>query len=166
MAGSVNVVVLVGNLTRDPEMRSTPGGTTVCHLRLAVNDRVKDQNTGEWNDRPNYFDVDVFGALGDQCGQWLSKGRQVAVEGKLRWREWEAQDGQKRSAVSVVANNVQFIGPREAGSSAHGGGQSSGYSATSGGYGGGSAAGGAPFAKGSEPAKSDYAESPDDDIPF
>ncbi len=155
MAGSINVVVLVGNLTRDPEMRSTPGGTSVCHLRLAVNDRVKDQNTGEWGDRPNYFDIDVFGALGDQCGQWLTKGRQVAIEGKLRWREWESQDGQKRSAVSVVANNVQFIGPREtSGGYAGSGGQSS------------AGASGAPFARTSEPAKSDYAESPDDDIPF
>jgi single-strand DNA-binding protein len=152
VAGSINVVVLVGNLTRDPEMRSTPGGTTVCHLRLAVNDRVKDQNTGEWGDRPNYFDIDVFGSLGDQCGQWLTKGRQVAVEGKLRWREWESQEGQKRSAVSVVASNVQFIGPRD------GGGQA--------GAGGHGAAAGAPFARSSEPARSDYAESPDDDIPF
>ena len=156
MAGSVNVVVLVGNLTRDPEMRSTPGGTTVCHLRVAVNDRVKDQNSGEWGDRPNYFDVDVFGALGDQCGQWLTKGRQVAVEGKLRWREWEAQDGQKRSAVSVVANNVQFIGPRESGASSgggHGSGRASGGGETGGSFGGGS------------PAKSDF-DAPDDDIPF
>jgi single-strand DNA-binding protein len=155
VAGSVNVVVLVGNLTRDPEMRSTPGGTSVCHLRLAVNDRVKDQNTGEWGDRPNYFDIDVFGALGDQCGQWLTKGRQVAVEGKLRWREWESQDGQKRSAVSVVASNVQFIGPRETGGGYAGSGGQSGAGAT-----------GAPFGRSSEPAKSDYAESPDDDIPF
>ena len=114
MAGSINRVVLVGNLTRDPETRQA-GATTVCTLRLAVNDRVKDPSSGEWGDRPNYFDVDVFGAQGERCGQWLAKGRQVAVEGKLRWREWETQDGQKRSAVSVVADNVQFIGPREGG---------------------------------------------------
>ena len=109
MAGSINRVVLVGNLTRDPETRQA-GATTVCSLRLAVNDRVKDPTSGEWGDRPNYFDVDVFGAQGERCGQWLAKGRQVAVEGKLRWREWETQEGQKRSAVSVVADNVQFIG--------------------------------------------------------
>ena len=114
MAGSINRVVLVGNLTRDPESRQA-GATTVCTLRLAVNDRVKDPSSGEWGDRPNYFDVDVFGAQGDLCGKYLAKGRQVAVEGKLRWREWESQDGQKRSAVSVVADNVQFIGPREGG---------------------------------------------------
>ena len=64
---------------------------------------------------PNYFDIDVFGAQGENCAQHLTKGRQVAVEGRLRWREWESQDGQKRQAVSVMANNVQFINPREAG---------------------------------------------------
>lgn len=158
MAGSVNVVVLVGNLTRDPEMRSTPGGTSVCHLRIAVNDRVKDQNTGEWGDRPNYFDVDVFGALGEQCGQWLSKGRQVAVEGKLRWREWESPEGQKRSAVSILANNVQFIGPRESASSSAGG-----YAA--GGSSQGSTAQGGGFGAAKAPA-GDYMPQEDDDIPF
>ena len=120
MAGSINRVVLVGNLTRDPELRATPSGTSVCSLRVAVNDRVKDPVTGEWGDKPNYFTVDVFGPQGERCAQWLSRGRQVAVEGRLRWREWETQDGQKREAVSVVADNVQFIGPREPG--AEGGG--------------------------------------------
>jgi single-strand DNA-binding protein len=119
MAGSINRVVLVGNLTRDPELRAA-GSTSVCTMRIAVNDRVKDPNTGEWGDRPNYFDVDVFGAQGERCSQWLSKGRQVAVEGKLRYREWESQEGQKRSAVSVVADNVQFIGPREGAAAAGG----------------------------------------------
>ncbi len=112
MAGSINRVILVGNLTRDPELRAA-GSTSVCTMRIAVNDRVKDPNTGEWGDRPNYFDIDVFGAQGERCSQWLSKGRQVAVEGKLRYREWESQEGQKRSAVSIVADNVQFIGPRD-----------------------------------------------------
>jgi single-strand DNA-binding protein len=121
VAGSINSVVIVGNLTRDPEMRSTPSGTSVCQLRVAVNDRVKDPNTGEWGDRANYFDVDVFGGQGERCAQWLSRGRQVAVEGRLRWREWETQEGQKRQAVSIVADNVQFIGPREGGGPAGGG---------------------------------------------
>ena len=112
MAGSINRVILVGNLTRDPELRAA-GSTSVCTMRIAVNDRVKDPATGEWGDRANYFDVDVFGAQGERCSQWLSKGRQVAVEGRLRYREWESQEGQKRSAVSIVADNVQFIGPRE-----------------------------------------------------
>ena len=112
MSGSVNRVVLVGNLTRDPELRATPGGSSVCSLRIAVNDSVKDANTGEWRDRPNYFDVDVFGGQGENCGKWLSKGRTVALEGRLRWREWETSDGQKRSAVSIIADTVQFIGQR------------------------------------------------------
>lgn len=152
MAGSINSVVLVGNLTRDPELRATPSGTSVCSLRVAVNDRVKDPTTGDWGDKPNYFDVDVFGGQGERCAQYLARGRQVAISGRLRWREWQTQDGQKRSAVSVVADNVQFIGPREGGSS----------------FGSPSAAssGGAPFNKsGLEPHKSDFEES-DDDIPF
>ena len=115
MAGSINSVVIVGNLTRDPELRATPSGTSVCSLRVAVNDRVKDPTTGEWGDKPNYFDVDVFGGQGERCAQYLARGRQVAVAGRLRWREWETQDGQKRQAVSIVADNVQFIGPREGG---------------------------------------------------
>jgi len=154
VAGSVNVVVLVGNLTRDPELKAMPSGTSVCSLRVAVNDRIKDQATGEWNDKPNYFDVDVFGGMGENCAKYLAKGRQVAVEGRLRWREWETQEGQKRSAVSVVANNVQFIGPREAG----------------GGFGGQSASaqGGPTFnsAGPGTPPGGDFAESGDDDIPF
>jgi single-strand DNA-binding protein len=161
VAGSVNVVVLVGNLTRDPELRATGGGTSVCSLRVAVNDRVKDPTTGEWGDKPNYFDVDVFGAQGERCAQYLAKGRQVAVEGRLRWREWESQDGQKRQAVSVVANNVQFIGPRDSG------GQGGGWSGASAGQGGqgGQAAGAGFTGPGPEPSKGDFSE-PDDDIPF
>jgi single-strand DNA-binding protein len=148
MAGSINRVILIGNLTRDPETRQA-GSTTVCTLRLAVNDRVKDQSSGEWGDRPNYFDVDVFGSQGELCGKYLAKGRQVAVEGKLRWREWETQDGQKRSAVSVVAGEVQFIGPRE-------GGAPQGAPRESG--------GGTRFAPPTDVAEADFAG--DDDIPF
>ena len=147
MAGSINRVILIGNLTRDPETRQA-GSTTVCTLRLAVNDRVKDQSSGEWGDRPNYFDVDVFGSQGELCGKYLAKGRQVAVEGKLRWREWETQDGQKRSAVSVVADNVQFIGPREGGAP----------------QGAPRESGGARFAPPTDVAEADFAG--DDDIPF
>jgi len=115
MAGSINRVVLVGNLTHDPELRALPSGTSVCQLRIAVNDRIKDRNTGEWTDYANYFDVSVFGQQGDNCAQYLSRGRQVAIDGRLRYRQWEAQDGTKRSKVEVVADSVQFIGPREGG---------------------------------------------------
>jgi single-strand DNA-binding protein len=112
MAASINRVVLVGNLTRDPELRHTPSGMAVCSLRLAVNTRRKDAATGEWGEKPNYFDVTVWGNQGENCAQYLAKGRPVAVDGRLEWREWEAQDGSKRQAVEIVADSVQFLGGR------------------------------------------------------
>ncbi len=113
-ASNINVVVITGNLTRDPELRSTGGGTPVCDLRVAVNSRRKDGQTGEWVDKPNYFDVTVWGAQGENCANYLSKGRPVAVEGRLDWSEWEAKDGGgKRQAVRIVANSVQFLGSRD-----------------------------------------------------
>jgi single-strand DNA-binding protein len=122
-ASNVNVVVITGNLTRDPELRSTGGGTSVCELRVAVNSRRKDGSTGEWVDKPNYFDVTVFGAQGENCANYLAKGRPVAVEGRLDWREWEAKDGSgKRQKVSIIANSVQFLGSRDG----SGGGQNGG----------------------------------------
>ena len=110
-ASNINVVAITGNLTKDPELRSTPSGTSVCKLRVAVNSRRKDQS-GEWIDKPNYFDVTVWGAQGENCANYLSKGRPVAVEGRLDWREWETQEGQKRQAVEIIANSVQFLGSR------------------------------------------------------
>src|SRR2546430_14670865 len=110
-ATNINRVVLTGNLTRDPELRSTPSGTSVCSLRIACNTRRKDAS-GEWVDKPNYFDVKVWGAQGENCATYLSKGRPVAVDGRLEWREWEAQDGTKRQAVEIVADTVQFLGSR------------------------------------------------------
>ena len=113
-ASNLNVVVITGNLTKDPELRSTPGGTSVCKLRVAVNSRRKDSSSGEWVDKPNYFDVTVWGAQGENCANYLYKGRPVAVDGRLEWREWEANDGSgKRQAVEIIANNVQFLGSRE-----------------------------------------------------
>jgi single-strand DNA-binding protein len=118
------VVVITGNLTRDPELRHTGGGTAVCELRVAVNSRRKDGTTGEWTDKANYFDVVVWGAQGENCATYLSKGRPVAVEGRLDWREWEAKDGGgKRQAVQIIANTVQFLGSRDGGG---GGGQPNG----------------------------------------
>lgn len=124
-ASNVNVVVITGNLTRDPELRHTGGGTAVCELRVAVNSRRKDGQTGQWVDKANYFDVVVWGAQGENCANYLSKGRPVAVEGRLDWREWEAKDGSgKRQAVQIVANTVQFLGSRDGsgGGNANGGG--------------------------------------------
>ena len=112
MAANINRVVLVGNLTRDPELRHTPSGTAVCKLRLAVNTRQKDQATGQWGDKPNYFDVTVWGNQGESCANFLSKGRPVAVDGRLDWREWTQDDGQKRQAVEIIADSVQFLGSR------------------------------------------------------
>ena len=113
---NINRVVLVGNLTRDPELRHTPSGTAVCSLRLAVNTRRKDES-GQWTDKPNYFDVTVWGGQAESCSQFLSKGRPIGIDGRLEWREWEAQDGSKRQAVEVIAENVQFLGGRDSGES-------------------------------------------------
>jgi single-strand DNA-binding protein len=112
-ATNINRVVLTGNLTRDPELRSTGSGMSVCSLRVASNTRRKNQATGEWEDKPNFFDVTVWGAQGENCARFLSKGRPVAIDGRLEWREWETQDGHKRSAVEIVADAVQFLGGRD-----------------------------------------------------
>src|SRR5689334_21241931 len=109
---NINRVVLVGNLTKDPELRHTPSGTAVCKLRIAVNTRQKDSATGQWGDTPKYFDVTVWGNQAESCSQYLSKGRPVGVDGRLDWREWESQDGSKRQAVEIIAESVQFLGGR------------------------------------------------------
>jgi single-strand DNA-binding protein len=122
-ASNINVVVITGNLTQDPELRHTGGGTPVCELRVAVNSRRKDGSTGEWVDKPNYFNVTVWGAQGENCANYLSKGRPVAIEGRLDWREWEAKDGGgKRQAVQIIANSVQFLGSRDGGGGGNGNG--------------------------------------------
>jgi len=120
---NINRVVLVGNLTKDPELRHTPSGTALCKLRIAVNTRQKDSTTGEWGDKPNYFDVTVWGNQAESCSQFLSKGRPVAVDGRLDWREWDAQDGTKRQAVEIIADTVQFLGSRDGGGQAGGAGE-------------------------------------------
>jgi single-strand DNA-binding protein len=104
---SVNTVALIGNLTRDPELRDA-GGTPVCSLRVAVNARAKVD--GEWTDKPNYFDVTVFGSQGENAAKFLEKGRPVGIAGRLDWREWEDGDGNKRQAVQIIAHEVQFLG--------------------------------------------------------
>src|SRR6266516_7203269 len=120
MAANINRVVLVGNLTKDPELRHTPSGTAVCSLRLAVNTRRKDAATGDWGEKPNYFDVTVWGTQGENCAQYLAKGSPVAGDGRLNWREWEAQDGAKRQSVDIIADSVQFLGSREGGAQTNG----------------------------------------------
>lgn len=112
---NINRVVLTGNLTSDPELRSLPSGTSVCKLRIAVNTRKKDGATGEWGEKPNYFDVTVWGAQGENAARYLSKGRPVAIDGRLEWREWTTDDGQKRQAIDIIADAVQFLGGRNDG---------------------------------------------------
>jgi single-strand DNA-binding protein len=104
---SLNNIVLLGNLTRDPEVRYTPSGTPVATLGLAVNNRIKQGD--EWKDDPCFIDVVVFGKQAESCGEYLSKGQPVLVEGRLRYRTWEGQDGQKRSKHEVSAFRVQFM---------------------------------------------------------
>lgn len=112
MGVNINRVVITGNLTRDPDLRSTQSGMSVCSLRIASNTRRKD-GSGEWVDKPNYFSVTVWGAQGENCQRFLSKGRPVCVDGRLEWREWQDQAGNKREAVEIVADNVQFLGSRD-----------------------------------------------------
>jgi single-strand DNA-binding protein len=110
---AINRVVLVGRLTRDPELRALPSGTSVCSLRIACNSAAKDA-TGDFIERPNYFDVSVYGSSGESVANYMRKGGRVAIDGRLDWREWETSDGQKRQAVSIVADTVQFLdSPRD-----------------------------------------------------
>ena len=146
MAANINRVVLVGNLTRDPELRHTPGGTPVCSLRIAVNSRRRDES-GQWTDKPNYFSISVFGNQADALNNHLAKGRRVGVDGRLDWSSWEAQDGTKRSKVEIVAQSVQFLDSRQdAGGGGDGERQFVPAAATAG--------------------NEDFAASADDDIPF
>jgi single-strand DNA-binding protein len=121
-ATNINRVVLTGNLTHDPDLRSLQSGMSVCKLRIACNTRRKNNSTGEWEDKPNYFDVTVWGAQGENCARFLSKGRPIAVDGRLEWREWEAQDGSKRQSTEIIADSVQFLSSREDGQGGGGGG--------------------------------------------
>jgi single-strand DNA-binding protein len=120
---NINRVVLTGNLTRDPDLRSTQSGLNVCSLRLAVNNRRKDGATGQWVEEPNYFDITVFGAQGENCARFLTKGRPVAIDGRLKWREYTDGQGNQRQAVEIIADAVQFLGGRDEGQGGGGGGQ-------------------------------------------
>jgi len=123
----INTVTVSGNLTREPELRTTPGGTSVCSLRIAHNERYKDAS-GEWADRAAYFDVTIWSGLGEWMGRNLHKGQKVVVSGRLRWREWEGQNNEKRQAVDITADSVV---PVVRDGDSRGGGQSNGYSARS-----------------------------------
>ena len=111
---SINKVILTGNLTRDPELRATPSGTSVLSFSIAVNDRRKNPSSGEWEDVPNYIDCNLFGTRADALAKFLAKGSKVGIDGKLRWSQWE-KDGQKRSKVDVTVDNLELLTPRNGG---------------------------------------------------
>ncbi len=107
---SINRVVLVGRLTRDPDLRALPSGASVCAMRIACNSSHRDREGGEYVDRPNYFDINAYGPPAERVAEFMRKGNRVAVDGRLEWREWET-DQQKRQAVSIVADTVMFLDP-------------------------------------------------------
>ena len=113
-ASNINRVIITGNLTADPELRSLPSGTSICKLRVACNTRRKDNSTGEWVDKPNYFDVTVWGAQGENCARYLSKGRPVADRRAPGVARVGDPGGQKRQAIDIIADTVQFLSsPRD-----------------------------------------------------
>ena len=125
---SINRVNISGNLTRDPEIRATQAGTSILTFGVAVNDRRRNPQTGEWEDYPNYIDCVVFGNRAEPLSRFLSKGMKVAVEGKLRWSQWE-RDGQKRSKIEVIVDELEFMSSRNGnGNGNQGYGQSYGQS--------------------------------------
>ena len=162
---SFNRVILLGNLTRDPEIRYTPSGTAVTDLGLAVNDRRKNSD-GQWVEETTYVDVTLWGRTAEVAGEYLSKGAPILVEGRLKLDSWESGDGQKRSKLRVVCEKMQMVGPRGAGGPGGGG--------PGGGGGGGGQRGGPQRNNDSYsqdvPPDDNYGMSgggaPEDDIPF
>lgn len=116
---TINTATVTGNLTRDPELRSLPSGTSVCSLRLAFNERVKNRDTSDWDDRANYISVTIWSGMGEWVANKLKKGDGITVSGRLRWREWETDQGGKREALEIVAESIV---PRDGSSSGGGGG--------------------------------------------
>lgn len=106
---SINKVMITGNLTRDPEVRSTQTGMSIMRLGVAVNDRRKNNQTGEWENVPNYVDCVMFGTRAENVSRYLRKGSKVAIEGKLRWSQWEDKQGGKRSKIEVVVDDLEFM---------------------------------------------------------
>jgi single-strand DNA-binding protein len=154
MAASLNKVLLMGNLTRDPEVKYTPKGTAVCDLGIAINDSYKAQD-GTIKETVTFVDVEVWGRTAENCKQYLTKGRPVFVEGQLRLDQWE-QDGQKRSKMKVRADRVQFLG----GAPGRSGGGGEQHSSSSGDTGRTAARPASTVSEDSPPPPSD------DDIPF
>ena len=155
---SINRVVITGNLTRDGELRRTQSGMAILALGVAVNDRRRDPQTGEWGDYANFIDCVMFGSRAEGLANYLTKGTKVAIEGKLRWSQWE-RDGQKRSKIEVIVDEIEFMSWRNAG---QGGGYHGGYQGgNAGGYQGGNNYQPAPA-----PTVDTTSSVYDDDIPF
>ena len=110
---SINRVILTGNLTRDPDIRRTQGGMTIMTLGVAVNDRRKNQQTGEWEDQANFVDCTMFGNRADAVSKYLAKGKKVAIDGKLRYSSWTDKGGNKRSKLEVVVDDLELLSPME-----------------------------------------------------
>lgn len=106
---SINRVNITGNLTRDPELRATAGGTQMLAFGVAVNDRRRNQQTGEWEDFPNFVDCIVFGSRAEAVSRFITKGSKVAIEGKLRYSAWETKEGQRRSKLEVIVDEIDFM---------------------------------------------------------
>lgn len=156
---SFNRVILMGNLTRDPELKYLPNNTPVCELGLAVNHRWRDRD-GNPREEVCFVDVSVFGRAGETVNQYMSKGRAILIEGRLKYDTWTAQDGTKRSKHSVIADNFTFVGPRDpAAGGASGAGERAGGRAT------GEAPASAPRAGNAAPRYADPAAEPLSDEP-
>ena len=172
----INKVILIGNLGADPEVRSTAGGTAVANLRIATTERRKDKD-GNWSDHTEWHSVVVFGRTAENCGQYLKKGRQVYVEGRLQTRKWQDREGNDKYTTEVAGDIVRFIGgaPREEGAGGYsgGGGGGGGYSGGGGGGGGsyGNRGGGRPPQGGRAPSRAPdhdggLDQGPPDDMPY
>lgn len=149
-----NKVILAGNLTRDPQLSYLPSGTPVCEIGMAINRRWKAQQTGETREETTFVDCRAFGRQAETLNQYMQKGRPLMVEGRLKFDSWEGKDGQKRSKITVVVENFQFLGSAPGGGAGGGGGRGS----SNAGYGGGQDDSGPPI---EEPAPSGG-----EDIPF
>ena len=160
MPADLNRVTLIGRLTRDPELRHTASGDPLCNLRIAVNSRSRD-DSGNWGDRPNFFDVVVFGRQAESVSQYMSKGRRIGVDGALSWREWESQDGGKRQSAEVRARDIFFLDSR-----GEGGGDGGSYQSGSGWSDQAPATGQAADVPVDTSDMSGSAPAADDDIPF
>ena len=164
MARGVNKAILIGNLGADPETRFMPSGGAVTNVRLATSETWKDKQSGQMQERTEWHRVVFFNKLGEIAGEYLKKGSKVYIEGSIRTRKWQGQDGQDRYTTEIVANEMQMLDGRGDGGGGQGGGYDDGYSGGSGGgYGGGSGGSGGGQGGGSGP---DYSQDLDDEIPF